>query len=299
MSEPEIADMYFRRVTGAINLESRVTVLHESATSILGANDKLDDQSWLVLSAIPFSPGNLELEVGVAEQWIEWVRPALRHFPTARGQAWEFADRYLTSASVGFRSIVLTDGSQASSQFHSLFASLRLDGSGFIAFGHPGIRNIHQDTTNVRDVYDEHVLADVIHGLDVLSNHAIRAGVTGDLSIGAQLQSDRYMALFQYRHMQYGQLASTRLVDHMTPLALRSTPIEAPSVPGSDLMALTRSVVTDLFSSFGLSQPYQITADNQLDVRHFYRDQFGPVDIRKNLGDWAKAAGIDAIGVPT
>lgn len=194
---------------------------------------------------------------------------------------------------------MLTDGSQAGSQFYSLFASLRLDGSGFIAFGHPGIHNIHQGSSDVRDVYDEHVLADVIHGLGVLSNHATRAGVSGDLSIGAQLRSDRYMALFQYRHTQYGQLTNTRLVDHMTPLAMRSTPIEAPSVPGPDLAALTRSVVTDLFSSFGLSQPYQITAGNQLDVRHFYRDQFGPFDIRKNLGDWAKAAGIDAIGVPT
>ena len=298
MSEPEIADLYYRRLTGAIKLESQITTLHESATSLLGANERLEDQAWLILSAIPSSPGDLELEAGIAEQWIDWVRPALRHFPTHRGQAWQFADRYLSSASVGFRSIVLSDGSPDDFLFYSVLASLRLDGSGFIAFGHPGTRNIHEDASEIRDVYDEHIVSDVIHGLGVLSNHAIRTGATGDLSIGSQFRSDRSMALFQYRYMQYGQLANTRAVDHTTPLALRSTPIEAPSVLGPDLMALARSILTDLFSSFGLSHPHQITADNQLDVRHFYRDRFGQFDIRKNLGEWASNAGIESIGAP-
>ena len=298
MSEPELADMYYRRLTGAINLESRITTLHESANSILDRNDKLDDQAWLVLTATPSSPGDLELKAGLAEQWMDWVRPGLRHLPTHRGQSWQFADRYVSRISVGFRSLLLTDGGDHSSRFYCLIASLRLDGSGFIAFGHPGIQNIHEDAHELRDVYDEHVVSDVIHGLGVLSNHAIRAGATGDLSVGSQLCSDRPMALFQYRYMQYGQLGNTRAVDRMTPIGVRSTPIEIPSVPSLGLLALARSVATDLFSAFGLSQPYQITADNQLDVRHFYYDQFDYVDSRKNLGNWASAAGIDSLGVP-
>lgn len=300
MSEPEIADQYYRRIQSTIDLQSSIEALNREATSILQTADMLDNRSWLILSSVPSAPGNLELESGIAEQWVDWIEPALRDFPTQPGMDWLFTSRYLNHASVGFRSILLTDRDTGGLGFNHSFASLRLDGSGFIAFGHPGIRSIHNDASEMRDVYDEHVVVDVIHGLGVLSNHAIRTGATGDLSIGSQLCSDRPVALFQYRSHHYcGQLGNTRAVDRRTPLGMRSTPIEGPALPSPDLVALTRSVVTDLFSSFGLAQPIQITARNQLVLRGFYRDQSGPIDIHRNIEKWATSAGIESINSPT
>ena len=300
MSEPEIADQYYRRIQSTIDLQSRIESLNREARSVLQTADMFNSQSWLILSSVPSTPGNLELEAGIAEQWVDWIEPALRHFPTHPEMVSQFTSRYLNNASVGFRSILLTDGDSGSLRFRHSLASFRLDGSGFIAFGHPGIQTINTNPSEVRDIYDEHVVVDVIHGLAVLSNHAIRTGATGDLSIGSQLCADRPVALFQYQsHYGHGQLGNTRSVDQATPLAMRSTPIEAPARPSPDLIALTRTLVTDLFSSFGLEQPLQITASNQLVLRGFYRHQFGPVDIHQHIQEWATAAGIESINSPS
>ena len=297
MYEPEIADQYAQRVKSRLDLESRVSAIHKAATKILTESNKLHDQCWHILSGTPSVPGNLTLQAGIEEQWMDWVGPALQSLPTASRHLPTFADRHVRSASVGFRSIELTDGLGGNSEFSFLSASLRLDGSGVIAFGHAGNRHIHQDSSEVCDVYDEHVVSDVIHGLCVLSNHAIRTGATGDLTVGSQLFSDRLMALFQYRGTFRGQLSGTRTVDRITPVAMRSTPVELPSVPSPDLLALARLILSDTFSTFGLPQPYQITSENQLNLRHFYRFQAGPSDARKDLAEWAAEAGIESIDV--
>ena len=197
-------------------------------------------------------------------------------------------ERMFRPASVGFRSIELADSLDRQRNFYSLLAGLNLDGSGTVIFGYPESVKVYDVAPTWSALFDEQVFGDVANGLEVLAQHAGAAGAVGDVTIGAQVFSERPIVLAQLRHHRIGPSRITgRTVSDATPIAMRSTTIAAAATPSPSLLATARLIATDLFSAFGLAQPEQVTVDNQL-VLEGFREKLHPA-----LKAWATNAGVE------
>lgn len=289
LSEPEIADLYYKRIAGLTDVEARISALHEDARALSQTVEHAEAWSWLALSSIPSILGNQELDLDIARRWQEWVGPALQSFPSVD-------QRTVSLASVGFRSIELTDSHDMNLRLYSTHMKLGLDGSGVILHGYMPITSQY-DASKFATVVDEEVVASVINCIGVLAHHAIAVGAIGDLMVGSQIFANRPILLCQIPSsmprpgsQHPGQLYKTRAVDHASPVGMRSTPLESVAIPSPDVMALTRNVTSDLFSPFGQPQPLQISVDNQLILKHFQRNT------HTSITRWADKSGVEVIG---
>lgn len=138
-------------------------------------------------------------------------------------------------------------------------------------------------------VYDEDVVGDVINGVGVLARHAEKTGAVGDLCVGSQILTNYEISLAHLGLPNRGIIMGTRSVFTDTPVGKRTTPIDAAALSGPSLVALTRNVTSDLFSPFGLPQPYQMTMDSQL-VLQFFSDQG-----REQAEHWATQAAVQIL----
>lgn len=262
LSEPELADMYYNRLFSAVDLDKRIKDLHVSARSLTPPGEDAVGP-WLVLSCVPSTPGDLQLEEDIPSRWLDWVNPALAEFPR------HIDPRHVTQASVSFRSIQLRNGYE-----RDVVLDLRLDGSGVLLAG-LGI-----------PVWDEELVGDVINGLGVLARHANKAGAVGDLCIGSQILTNPGLSLGHANPLgRVMAMRRARPVAGDTPIGKRTTPIDGAADPGPSLVALTRNVTSDLFSPFGIPQTYHITANNQL-VLSLFRER------GTQVRDWAVKAGV-------
>ena len=279
LSEPEVADFYYRRLSDTATIQEKVHRFHRDAKQLHLTADFTGDAAWLVLCLVPTLPGNLNLEQGIERQCQEQVNSALQDLAACES-------RIVTRASVGFRSIELADTIDSDMRVYATHVRLCLDGSGFLLVGYPYMSQMSGGGSPTR-IFDEEIVVNVINGLGVLTRHASSAGAIGDVSIGAQFFAPGRIALHQYRHFPHGLIRGTRRVDQETPIAMRSAPLEPVSTPGSAVLSLARNIVSDLFSPFGLAQPLQITPEGALDIRHFDRKYHSVIRT------WAMQAGIE------
>ena len=278
LSEPEVADFYYRRLSGAATIQEKIYNLHGDAKSLSSTADYTEDAAWLVLSVVPELPGNHELEKGIERRWQQWVNSTLQDLPACE-------PRSATRASVGFRSIELADTMDSDMRIYSLHARLSLDGSGFLLIGYPYMSDMSNGARYTK-IHDEEIVVNVVNGLGVLARHSIAVGVIGDITIGAQVFAPCPIVLCQYGQFRHGMIRGSRRVDEETPIAMRSAPLEPVSTPGSAVLSLARNIVSDLFSPFGLAQPLQITPEGALDISHFDRKYHSVIRT------WAMQAGI-------
>lgn len=265
MAEPELADLYYSRLFGAVELGKRIQDLHDSARSLVPPGKDSMGKAWMVLSCVPSAPGDLQLEEGLDKKWSGWVTPALGEFPR------QYEQRYITRSFIGFRSIQLRNGSPEGD--YNLALDLRLDGSGLML------------VDQLKPVWDEEVVGDVINGLGVLARHASKAGAAGDLCIGSQILTNSGLSLGHFSRGKPRPMRDSRSVGGDTPIGKRTTPIDGAAVPGPALVALTRNVTGDLFSPFGIPQTHHITADNRLVLSRFY-------ERKEQVQKWAHEAGV-------
>lgn len=286
--ESEVADMYARRYSTQLSVDEKIAGLHSTARSLTTAGGERGNVAWLALSCVPSSPGSLDLEDGIQDRWLEWANASICRFPMSL-RLYDFdMERMFRPASVGFRSIELADSLDRQRNFYSLLAGLNLDGSGTVIFGYPESVKVYDVAPTWSALFDEQVFGDVVNGLEVLAQHAGAAGAVGDVTIGAQVFSERPIVLAQLRHHRIGPSRITgRTVSDAAPIAMRSTTIAAAATPSPSLLATARLIATDLFSAFGLAQPEQVTVDNQL-VLEGFREKLHP-----GLKAWATNAGVE------
>lgn len=290
LSEGEIADRYRSRFT-AIAARSELTErMHADAIVRFAGrraeNQEGADKAWLLLGLVPDSAGRLELQRGTARQWNEWVSIALTRFPSQ-------LDRRISEVNVGFRSLELTDAHGSDRAHYFLAGTLNLDGSGLLAVAHPGGRGSHGIPTDTCAVFDEHLIADLLNGLAMLAEHAVRAGCVGDATISAQLRSAspaREMVLGQYRSMHSSSvLRGSRRAGVDTGMSRHAVPIETIIGQGPDRLIGARLLACDLWSAFGLAEPQQVTASLELVADRFARDVHQP------MRSWATAFDVPVI----
>lgn len=286
--ESEVADMYARRFSTQASIDDNIAGLHDTARSVTAAAGKRGNVAFLTLSCVPSSPGSLDLEDGIHDRWREWADMSIRRFPMSLRLLGVDMERMFRPASVGFRSIELADSLDQQRNFYSQFARLSLDGSGTVIFGYPESLQVHNVDKTWSAVFDEQVFGDLVNGLELLSRHASATGAVGDVTIGAQVFSERPIVLAQLRRRHIGpSRIAGRTVRDATPIAMRSTTIAAAAAPSPSLLASARLIATDLFSAFGLAQPEQVTVDNQLVLKGF-RERLHPA-----LKAWANNAGVE------
>lgn len=269
LSEGEIADQYGRRFQGAVDRARSLDRLLDESREFLKRGE--DRWVWLRLALVPDVLGSLSLSHRLIGDWQAWVLPRLTEFPC-------YNDRFgKYSTAVGFRSITIHDSLDSNPSLYRLGGELKLDGSGFLVFGYLGGIGDAGASEDVRCVYDELLVGDLINGLGILAEHARRSSSSGDVEVAAQLLCpEEPLSLNQFRSNMPGQLpGSRRLLGNVDP-ARRTFTMDGSADAGSERIANVRLLAGDLFSAFGIAEPSQINESNQLVQAGFQQAEIWP-----------------------
>jgi Putative DNA-binding domain len=280
--EAELADRYRRRFSELSTREALTDKLQEDGAKYapyIADNEEGAQKwwSWLVLTLVPDTPGQLELRRGVQESWRDWLRPALRDFPNR-------LQRDIQAVNLGFRSLTLTDSMNSGDPVYALGGQLELDGNGVLALGHPGGRGSIGISETTSAIYDEHLIGDLLNGVATLAEHAIRCGAAADVTVSARLLCRRLpMGVGQYRsQMSIGTLYGSHAAGRETGISRHTIPLESLLTDGRERVLGARLLGADLLSAFGLPEPQQITTDLEL-VRNCFAN-----DIVSTVEQWAE-----------
>lgn len=284
LTEPELADRYARRFEAATDQRARLESTHARALELVpDKGEDADPWSWLVVSAVPEFPGQLELRRGLTEEWQTWINPALADFPT-------FGRNTTAHLTAGFRSLLVHDDLNRSSlDLYSSGGFLGLAGEGAIVLGHRGGGGSVGSVPDTSMIYDEHVIGDLMNAVGLLAGHAARTGAVGYLSVSAELVSEKPMLIGQYRSMWKGQFDGTRQVQKSTGRSEHAAPLDGLVMPGVDRVALARLLALDLLSSFGLPEVQQVTPSGEFALDRFTNER------RPYVERWAEAAGVPTV----
>lgn len=281
LSEAEVADRYARRFAGVAERRQSLAEMWSEAQA--RAQAKADpDSAWLVLALVPDIPGGLTMRRGLADEWQEWILPALVEFPGLH--------RGGLDVTTGFRGLDLHDDRyEGPPSIRDHGGRLMLDGGGYLIFRLPNGRVVlGGDAEDSVRIYDEHVWGDLVNGLGVLARHAIRAGTAGDAQVSAAVVCPGRMALAQYRAQFAGVLRDTFPIDNTTGVSRHTISLDACVAPGPELVGAARLLGSDLSSAFGVPEPQQ--ADGlALILDRFHRDHSDRVK------RWADEAGVELL----
>jgi hypothetical protein len=169
---------------------------------------------------------------------------------------------------------------------------LGLDGSSVLVFGYFERRGLAGESQSepIR-VIDEYVVGDLVNAVGVQATHALRWGAVGTATVAARLvgRSQRPWVLGETRSGFHNELAGTRPVGALSGTGDRSVSLEGTAIPSAGRLAVVRLLTSDLFSTFGLPEPQQITADLQLVRRRFN------LEWQNWMERWANDAAVDVI----
>lgn len=282
MSESEVADQYGRRFIGASERAKELDSLLLTGKDIAEKSDH-PDWVWMIAALVPDIPGSLQLQDYLTTKWNEWVPQGLKDFPCYNdGPA-----RYRVS--LGYRALVVHDSLDSLPSTWRVGGELRLDGSGVLAYGYPADRGQIGILRENRPLYDEFLVSDLINGLGVLAQHALRTGAGGAIQVTTEIvASDEPIVLAQYRSQMPGPLPGSRPRSNGAGPARHSLSLEGSADRGPDRLSGVRLLASDLFSAFGIAEPPQINNQNQPVLSGFH-----PQDFRPRVDSWARRYGFD------
>jgi hypothetical protein len=289
LSEPEVADLYWRRFDAARRRDSHLDSLHREG-SLLVPNTTDDDEgwAWLVVAAVPEFPGRMELRREIVHSTEELINRTLRDLVI-------YDRNTRLHVSVGFQSLRIHDGlNPEDSVLYSTGGVLKLDGSGALVFGYwndPGT----SDSPPAHIAIDSNeVTVDLINAVGLLAGHATESGAAGHLHFSADLQSPATMVLAPQRPTPCDEtkLPSTRPVPNRTGRSLRTALADDLVAPGVERVAFARLLALDLFSAFGLPEVPQITVNGEINLRQFEAAPGAKVE------QWALASRVPIVGSP-
>ncbi len=282
MSESEVADQYGRRFIGASERAKELDSLLLRGNDIVEKSDH-PDWVWMVIALVPDIPGNLQLEESLMSNWNAWVPQSLKDFPCYN----DGLARY--SVSLGYRALVVHDSLDSLPSTFRVGGELKLDGSGVLAYGYPAFREQMGILRDHRPLYDEFLIADLINGLGVLAQHALRTGAGGAIQVATEIVAgDEPIVLAQYRSQMPGPLPRSRPRSNGAGPTRHSLSLEGSADRGPDRLSGVRLLSSDLFSAFGIAEPAQISNQNRPVLSGFH-----PQDFRPRVESWARRNAFD------
>ncbi|GLW97009.1 RNA-binding domain-containing protein [Microtetraspora sp. NBRC 16547] len=271
MSESEVASMYRRRFTAAVDQEARLKDIEGDAVyGIEKMQSSAAPSPLLVVSLVPDVPGEFTIDIDVYDRFRQEIyQQTMFVGSTSVGDA--------PQAAVGHRRLI----AYSNGGWRDIRAELHTDGSGALAFALPWEP---VDGNEVAQVLDSHVVSYTASALRYLARHARdRTGAAGVAAVSVALLGDADanelvtsrnspgVALLTphplggtYRvygadAQKYGRGEAEFLLDDLAD-------------DGQPLARATARLVGDLFQAYGAIETLQITRDGALRPRPWGTD---------------------------
>jgi hypothetical protein len=283
LSEPEVADMYRDCFTVAAGQERRIDKILSDALGEMN----LSEEAFLAVALVPTGAGSMPIDLARVAAIGEWVRTEIGPANWFDG----FFDAQAPPAAprVAAHRVTLTTIYETDEPPAWLYVELFDDGAGFACHRLTDPRTGWSGPQPGTWIFNEGLLYVAARCLLLLGRHAgENCGAWGDALIEARMVSEQPSRLayvsgpaYHAEPVEGGRELSTRTVT-----SRHTAVIDALARPGTQLLATTRLLATNLFHAYGSPEVRQITPDGRLRIRRFHDDQ-------RALRAWAEGHGIE------
>lgn len=261
LSESDLADRYRARFAGALQQTDRLREVHAEGCTPLSVHppdETFRAGSWLLVSLVPATVGDVTLGVGNQGRVEDWLRATIRDLYPLRG----LGDGDLFPLSVGFRRFEYSDRRAVERALSELrHIELHIDGAGF---GAVTLTDLSDPEADEVFFSDEQLVDNVVCLLYALSSYATNvAGLTGDAAVTVEIIRQEELTV-HLGHTRGGGMSRYRPVLQHVPASTHSIALDDTAAIGAPLLAAARMFLNDLVSTFGLPEVYQINAEGLL-----------------------------------
>ena len=258
MTEAEGADMYRDRFRGEKQQIERLAQIADEIPPLLDTSDNL---TWLVVSLVPNSPGDLQISFDGLQEIETWARRE----PTPNEILDAFFAELPASAGVGVERYTLTSPADERKRAKYPYAACFTDGSASTAVtvrkGEGGPQ-LSQETV----VLAAHLVVCAASSLRFASRHAARAGARGDAVIHARVFGPHSVLAFNHTGLTEPYPHTYVVREARSSLTL---PIDTLIGAPQDAFAATRLMLADIFNAYGCPEVPQIAPDGTLRTIYF------------------------------
>lgn len=258
LTEPEVADMYRDRFRGETQQIERLTRIADETLQML---DTSDDSTWLIVSLVPNSPGDLRISFDGLQAIETWARPA--------SAANELLDAFFAElpaiAGVGVERYTLTSPADERKLARYPHAVCFIDGAATTAVqvqkGEGGPQ-VSQETV----ILAAHLVVRAGSALRFAARHAARAGARGDAVVHARVVGPHSLLAFNHTGLTEPYPHAYKVREARSSLTL---PISALTGEPQEAFAATRLMLADIFNAYGCPEVPQIAPDGALRTLYF------------------------------
>lgn len=258
LTEAEVADMYRDRFRGE---RQQVERLQRIADEVLQMIDDSDDITWLTVSLVPNSPGDLPISFDGLREIEEWAR-------AAPGQN-EILDAFFAEmpaiAGVGVERYTLTSPADERKRAKYPYAVCFTDGATTTALrvrkGEGG-----PQTSQEPVILAAHLVLRAATSLRFAGRHAARAGARGDAVVHARVFGPHSLLAFNHSGLTEPYPHAYKVKEARSSLTL---PISAVTGAPQEAFAATRLMLADIFNAYGCPEVPQIAPDGTLRTLYF------------------------------
>lgn len=258
LTEAEVADMYRDRFRGE---KQQVDRLHRIADEVLQMLDTSDDITWLVVSLVPNSPGDLPISFNGLREIEAWARAA----PAANEILDGFFAELPAIAGVGVERYTLTSPADERKRAKYPYAVCFTDGAASTAVrvrqGEGGPQ-VSQETV----ILAAHLVICAASSLRFAGRHAARAGARGDAVVHARVFGPHSLLAFNHAGLTEPYPHAYKVRGARSSLTL---PISVLTGEPQEAFAATRLMLAGIFNAYGCPEVPQIAPDGTLRTLYF------------------------------
>jgi hypothetical protein len=258
LTEAEVADMYRDRFRGE---KQQVERLEQITDEMLPNLDTSDDRTWLVVSLVPNSSGDLPISFDGLRDMEAWARAA----PGRNEILDAFFAELPAIAGVGVERYTLTSPADERKRATYPCAVCFTDGAASTAVtirkGEGGPQ-LSQDPV----VLAAHLVTCAASSLRFAGRHAARAGARGDAVVHARIFGPHSLLAFNHTGLAEPYPHAYKVREARSSLTL---PIDTLTSTPQDAFAATRLMLADIFNAYGCPEVPQIAPDGTLRTLYF------------------------------
>ncbi len=258
LTEAEVADMYRDRFRGEKQQVERLAQITDEMPPIL---DTSDDRTWLVVSLVPNSPGDLSISFDGLREMEAWARAA----PGRNEILDAFFAELPAIAGVGVERYTLTSPADERKRATYPYAVCFTDGAASTAVAIrkcEGGAQVSQDSV----VLAAHLVTCAASSLRFAGRHAARAGARGDAVVHARVFGPHSLLAFNHTGLTEPYPHAYKVREARASLTL---PIDVLTGAPQDAFAATRLMLADIFNAYGCPEVPQIAPDGTLRTIYF------------------------------
>lgn len=258
LTEAEVADMYRDRFRGE---KQQVERLAQITDETLPELDTSDDRTWLVVSLVPNSPGDLSISFDGLREMEAWARAA----PGCNEILDAFFAELPAIAGVGVERYTLTSPADERKRATYPYAVCFTDGAASTAVT---IRKGEGGPQVSRDpvVLAAHLVTCAASSLRLAGRHAARCGARGDAVVHARVFGPHSLLAFNHAGLTEPYPHAYKVREARSSLTL---PIDTLTNTPQDAFAATRLMLADIFNAYGCPDVPQIAHDGTLRTLYF------------------------------